>query len=77
MAYYIFRSGKELEWFAITEDERGTCLPHNLGPWWHSADTEMPLKASLLERNRIQQVIKTNGFYLFRASPSAHKQEEP
>jgi hypothetical protein len=61
----IFRSEADQEWFAVTQ--RPSALPSALAPWFPADEQEMPVLANPLERDRVQQIIDADGFYLFRS----------
>ncbi len=69
MAEYHFRSQKDPDWCARTGDARGRRLPRNLAPWRLIDGVVMPISADPRERERVEGIIRTEGFYLFRSPP--------
>ena len=70
VAIYIFRSQKDAEWFAYTDEPGGKALPANLAPWcaWGDQAASTEISEAMVERDeRIRRVIETEGYYLFVA----------
>jgi hypothetical protein len=61
----IFRSAADQDWFAVIQ--RPSALPAALAPWFPADEQEMPGHANPLERDRVQKLVDTDGFYLFRS----------
>lgn len=68
MAIYIFQSEEDPRRFAYTNDQKGTVLPHDLGPWrpWGGQATSTDTSKAVVERDKkIKREIKARGYYLF------------
>ena len=66
MATYVFQSQKEPEWLAARYRNSAAGLPDELAPWLPFEVNEIPVTPGSGEAKRIDRVIRTTGFYLFR-----------